>query len=68
MHENSGKTSIPATKKSESFLDVLESKRFLLHKNLKENQLVYSIDVLDTTFVIKEIELNHEKRVEIWRA
>ena len=42
------------------------SKELLLHENLRENQLVYSIDVLDTTFVIKEIESNHEKKVEIW--
>ena len=29
---------------------------------------MYSTDVLGMTFVIKETELNREKKVEIWRA
>ena len=40
-------------------------KGFFYIKILKENQLVYSLDMLNTVFVINEIELNYEKKAEI---
>ena len=43
-------------------------KGFFYIKIWKENQLVYGLDVLNTAFVINEIELNYEKKAEIRRA